>query len=89
MLDYIYSVPKNQTRTTVAFVSVSQAGTSASIGNLLDNIQLRLFQPVTARATVGGTAKVIIPHDNLETTGKTEYQVKQQSTTSSVREYCR
>lgn len=83
VLDYIYSVPKNQTRTTVAFVSVSQAGTSASIGNLLDNIQLRLFQPVTARATVGGTAKVIIPHDNLETTGKTEYQVKQQTPVST------
>ncbi|MDD7176545.1 MAG: InlB B-repeat-containing protein, partial [bacterium] len=84
-LDYRYSVPKKQTRTTVAFVSVSRLGTASdSIGNLLDNIQLRLFQPVTARATVGGTADVMIPHDNDETAGTTTYQVTQQQPVSTT-----
>lgn len=59
--DCTYTVPKGQTETLFAFTSLEGGRASASdatYGNLLDDINFKLYQPISSSITPGGTGGV-------------------------------
>lgn len=82
-LDYSYTVPKDQTQTTFAFVSVNTKYNNKSYGNFLDKIQFRLSLPFTLNTTKGGTAEVAVPND-VASEDKTVYSLEQQTQQSGM-----
>ena len=59
-LDYqcSYTVPAGQAKTTFAFCAYSTAGNNKTIGNLIDDLDFRLYHTVTVSATSGGRGQV-------------------------------
>lgn len=59
--DCTYTVPKGQTNTLFAFCSFSsgrESGPDATFGNLLDDINFDLYQPISSSVTEGGIGSV-------------------------------
>lgn len=63
--DCTYTVPKGQTKTLFAFTSYSGGRLSngniiydATFGNLLDDINFKLYQPISSSITEGGTGGI-------------------------------
>lgn len=70
--DCTYTVPKGQTETLFAFCSYSSGQLSnnqivhkASFGNLLDNINFDLYQPISTSITEGGIGGADVEHSDL------------------------
>lgn len=70
--DCTYTVPKGQTETLFAFCSYSSGQLSnnqivpkASYGNLLDNINFDLYQPISTSITEGGIGGADVEHSDL------------------------
>ena len=60
---YQYTVPTGQTETIFAFSSVYSASDYQQTGNFLDNINFKLYHPLSGSATAHGSASISIGTD--------------------------
>ena len=67
-LDYqcSYEVPAGQTKTTFAFCAYSAKNANKTIGNLIDDLDFRLYDTAVVSATSGGSGRVSTDINGIE-----------------------